>query len=128
MPVITVGAFSGENAHTVVGRATHNSVYLRIEFMTYVLVLFPGCSQAFPMHERKAGWGAGNPNSYIICSIPGSPGHIMHFVQETQIVSKTPLDTICVSTQTPLDTICDLSWTPLGHIIFAIPDSPGHLM
>ena len=36
MPVITVG---GENVHTVVGRATHNSVYLRIEFMTK-LVLF----------------------------------------------------------------------------------------
>ena len=34
MPVINVGAFSGKNVHTVVGRATHNSVYLRIEFMT----------------------------------------------------------------------------------------------
>ena len=33
MPVITAGAFSGENVHTVVGRATHTLVYLRIEFM-----------------------------------------------------------------------------------------------
>ena len=34
MPATTAGALSGENVHTVVGRATHNSVYLRIEFMT----------------------------------------------------------------------------------------------
>ena len=27
-----------------------------------------------------------------------------------------------------MDTICELSWTPLWHIIFSIPDSPGHLM
>ena len=106
MPVITVDAFSGENAHTVVGRATHNSVYLRIEFMTRLVCtsLVPRLS---PCMNKKLDGGLETQTSLDALSVPSQAP-----LDTLCTLSKTPLDTICVSAQTALDTICDLSWTP----------------
>ena len=63
MPVITVGAFSGEQVHTVVGRVTHNLVYLRIKFMTKPGMLVPS------LHVRKAGWGPGYTAIFAVADL-----------------------------------------------------------